>query len=156
MRISPVLTAAVAAVILIPAAQSQAETPQHGDPAKIVAALDVEFQAATKANDADTIDRVVADDFVIVTGKGKTFTKADLIDDAVNHTCAYEQQDEVPGSQSVRVFGRKTAVVTALLWIKGTCTDGSKPDYRLWFSDTYVLRDGRWSYAFAQSAQPLG
>jgi len=37
-----------------------------------VAALDTEYQAAVKANDVATMDRILADDFVLVTGLGKT------------------------------------------------------------------------------------
>jgi Domain of unknown function (DUF4440) len=50
--------------------------------AKIVAALDTEYQAAVKNNDAATMDRILAEDFVLVTGRGKTFSKADLLKEA--------------------------------------------------------------------------
>jgi ketosteroid isomerase-like protein len=104
--------------------------------AKTVAALDTKYQAAVKANDAVTMDQILADDFVLVTGRGKVFSKADLLDSARKKEVIYERQDEEPGSQKVRVWG-DTAVVTALLWIKSV--QGGKPaDYKLWFSDTYV------------------
>src|SRR5206468_12636952 len=104
--------------------------------AKAVAALDTKYQAAVKANDAPTMDQILADDFVLVTGRGSVFSKADLIDSARKKEAIYERQDEEPGTQKVRVWG-DTAVVTALLWIKSV--QGGKPaDYKLWFSDTYV------------------
>ena len=37
-------------------------------------------QAAVKSNDGITMDQVLADDFVLVTGRGKVFSRADLID----------------------------------------------------------------------------
>ena len=46
---------------------------------KAVAALDTQYQAAVEKNDAATMDRILADDFILVTGNGKTFTKADLL-----------------------------------------------------------------------------
>src|SRR5262249_27507058 len=49
------------------------------DDARIVDALDAEYQQAVKNNDAATMDRILADDFVLVTGKGKVFTKVDLL-----------------------------------------------------------------------------
>jgi ketosteroid isomerase-like protein len=49
---------------------------------KTVAALDTEYQAAVKRNHATTMARILADDFVLVTGSGKTYTKADMIEDA--------------------------------------------------------------------------
>src|SRR5437879_11261453 len=38
---------------------------------KTVAALDTKYQAAVKSNDAATMDQILADDFVLVTGRGK-------------------------------------------------------------------------------------
>jgi ketosteroid isomerase-like protein len=102
-----------------------------------VAALDIQYQAAVKANDAAAMDRILADDFVLVTGRGQAFKKA----------------EEEPGSQTVRVWG-DTAVVTALLWIKGTRA-GAPIDYKLWFSDTYVRTAGSWKYAFGQASIAL-
>ena len=49
---------------------------------KTVAALDTKYQAAVKSNDAATMDQILADDFVLVTGRGKVFSKADLIESA--------------------------------------------------------------------------
>jgi hypothetical protein len=39
--------------------------------AKTVAALDTKYQAAVKSNDAATMDQILADDFVLVNGRGK-------------------------------------------------------------------------------------
>src|SRR5438874_9115593 len=103
---------------------------------KTVAALDTKYQAAVKANDPATMDQILADDFVLVTGRGKVFSKADLIESARKKEVTYERQDEEPGTQKVRVWGN-IAVVTALLWIKSV--RGGKPaDYKLWFSDFFI------------------
>jgi ketosteroid isomerase-like protein len=121
--------------------------------AKTVAALDTKYQVAVKANDAATMDQILADDFILVTGRGKVFNKADLLDSARKKEVTYERQDEELGSQKVRVW-RDTAVVTALLWIKSL--QGGKPaDYKLWFSDTYVRTPTGWRYAFGQASLPL-
>jgi len=118
-----------------------------------VAALDTKYQAAVKSNDAATMDQILADDFVLVTGRGKVFRKADLIESARKKEVTYERQDEEPGTQKVRVWG-DTAVVTALLWIKAV--QGVKPvDYKLWFSDTYVRTPTGWRYVFGQASLPL-
>jgi len=121
--------------------------------AKTVAALDTKYQAAVKANDATTMHQILADDFVLVTGRGKVYSKADLIASARKKEVAYERQDEEPASQKVRVWG-DTAVVTALLWIRSI--QGGKPaDYKLWFSDTYVRTATGWRYIFGQASLPL-
>ena len=63
----------------------------------------------------------------------------------------YEHQEDT--QQTVRLWG-STAVVTALLWVKGT--DKGKPfDYKLWFSDTYVLTRGGWRFVFGKASIPL-
>jgi ketosteroid isomerase-like protein len=121
------------------------------DDAATVAALDTEYQAAVKRNDATTMDRILADDFVLVTGRGQVYSKADLLRDARNKTSVYEHQEEI--EQKVRVWG-DTAVVTALLWIKGS--SGDKPfERKLWFSDTYVQTPKGWRYVFGQASLPL-
>ena len=123
------------------------------DAKKVVAELDTLYQAAVKANDAATMDRILADDFVLVTGRGQAFRKADLLKDARDKTTVYERQEEEAGSQTVRVWG-DTAVVTALLWIQGTRA-GAPIDYKLWFSDTYVRTSAGWQYAFGQASIAL-
>jgi ketosteroid isomerase-like protein len=120
---------------------------------KTVAALDTKYQAAVKANDPATMDQILADEFILVNGRGKVSTKADLIESARKKEITYERQDEEPGSQKVRVWG-DTAVVTALLWIKAL--QAGKPiDYKLWFSDTYVRSPAGWRYVFGQASLPL-
>ena len=124
-----------------------------GEDVKTVAALDTKYQAAVKSNDAATMDQILADDFTLVTGRGKVFRKADLIESARKKEVTYERQDEEPATQKVRVW-RDTAVVTALLWIKAL--QGVKPvDYKLWFSDTYIRTSTGWRYVFGQASLPL-
>jgi ketosteroid isomerase-like protein len=120
---------------------------------KAVAALDTEYQAAVERNDADTMDRILADDFVLVVGNGSVYTKADLLKEARERHIAYEQQKEIDNSQKVRVWG-DTAVVTAKLWIKGT-RDGKSFERKLWFSDTYVRTKNSWKYVFGQASLAL-
>jgi ketosteroid isomerase-like protein len=120
------------------------------DDAKIVAALDTEYQAAVKNNDAATMDRILSDDFVVVLGSGKIYTKADLLQMARTRRVQYEHQED--SDQTVRVWG-DTAVVTAKIWLKGI--DEGKPfEWHVWFSDTYV-RTPAWRYVHGQASLPL-
>ncbi|MGH9683452.1 MAG: nuclear transport factor 2 family protein [Candidatus Acidiferrales bacterium] len=119
------------------------------DDAKTVAALDTQYQAAVKKGDTATMNRILADDFVLVTGSGKVYTKADMLADE-RHS-AYEQNEDT--ERTVRVWG-DTAVVTAKLWEKGT--DNGKPfEHHVWFSDTYTRTPAGWRYVFGQSSLPL-
>ena len=118
------------------------------DDEKTVAALDKEYQEAVKNNEVATMDRILADDFILVTGLGKTYRKSDLLEEARSKRMSYERQED--SQQKVRVWG-DTAVVTALLWAKGT-EDGKPFDYKLWFSDVYLKTGKGWRYVFAQAS----
>lgn len=127
--------------------QQQAASETEIEIKKLVANLDTEYQLAVKNHDAATMDRILADDFALVTGRGKTFTKADLLEET-RHNVVYERQED--SQQTVRVWG-DMAVVTALLWAKGT-EDGKPFDTKLWFSDIYRRTPSGWRYVFAQAS----
>ncbi len=133
---------------------AESGTPVPSDEADkaTIARLDTEYQAAVKKNDAVTMERLLADDFILVTGSGKTYTKADLVKEARDGTTIYEHQEDT--EQTVRVWG-DTAVITAKLLESGTA-NGKPFDKTVWFSDVYLRRKPGWIYVFAQSslAQP--
>jgi len=142
MKRLPAFTLGILAMIGMTEARSSV------DDEKAVAALDTEYQAAVKNNDVPTMDRILADDFVLVTGLGKTHSKRDLLEEARSKGMQYERQED--SQRKVRVWG-DTAVVTALLWAKGT-EDGKPFDYKLWFSDVYLKTEKGWRYVFAQAS----
>jgi ketosteroid isomerase-like protein len=130
-----------------------AHSPQNNEnkDKEILANLDTEYQAAVKVNDVATMDRLLADDFTLVVGSGKVYSKKDLLDEARSGRITYEHQEDT--EKTVRIWG-DTAVVTAKLWEKGT-EDGKPFDHTAWFSDTYVRTPTRWVYVFAQSSLSL-
>src|SRR5438105_1353413 len=71
------------------------------DDERAVATLDTDYQAAVKNNDAATMDRILADDFALVTGRGQAFGKTDLLAEARKQSTNYERQEEESGSQKV-------------------------------------------------------
>jgi ketosteroid isomerase-like protein len=151
MNKSALMFAALCAALTVPASTANRPSVERE-----IARLDTEYQAAVEKNDWQAMDRILHPDFTLVIGSGKVFSRADLIDSARNPQRIYDQQVEMPGTQQVRVFGKDTAVVTALLWLKGRVVkDGSEFDYKLWFSDTYVRTPDGWKYAFGQASRPL-
>jgi uncharacterized protein (TIGR02246 family) len=123
------------------------------DDIKAVAALDTQYQAAVKANDADTMAKILDPDFVLVLGNGTVHTAKELLDGARAKSTVYEHQEEDEGTQTVRVWG-DTAVVTARLWLKGRTGD-KEFARRLWFSDTYRRTPTGWRYVFGQASLPM-
>lgn len=142
------LLAAGAAVAL------SAGAAQAADDAAAVASLDVRYQQAVKANDAETMAKILHPQMILVVGSGAVVTRDDLLKEARAKSVDYEIQDEEPGSQTVRMFGADTAVVTAKLRLK-YASQGKAFDRTLWFSDTYVRTPEGWRYAFGQASLAL-
>ena len=134
------------AVFLACAVFASAGIAATPDDTATVAALDREYQLAVKHNDAETMARILADDFVLIAGNGTVHDREALLAQARSGSVHYQQQDEL--EQQVRVWG-DTAVVTARLWVKGT-RDGQAFDRKLWFSDVYVRTAGGWRYVLGQ------
>lgn len=134
------------ATIFLSALLANAETD-----ATTVAELDTRYQAAVERNDARAMDRLLADSFILITGNGTAYTKADLLKEATSRSATYEHQED--SERTVRVYG-DTAVVTAKLWAKGT-SSGKAFDYRLWFSDVWVRNASGWHYVFGQASTKL-
>ncbi|MBA3677491.1 MAG: nuclear transport factor 2 family protein [Sphingosinicella sp.] len=139
-----------AAMLFTPTADAAANL----DDRSIVASLDVEYQAAVKRNDSVIMERILHSDFILVRGDGSTVSREEIIGAARDRKVVYEQQDEIENSQTVRLWGPDTAVVTACLWIKGV-NEGQEFDRKVWFSDTYVRTPQGWKYVFAQVSLPL-
>ena len=111
-----------------------------------VAALDTEFQAATAKKDVAAIDRLLPDDYILMSSKGEPETKAGLLAEARDLGTVYTRQDD--SQQTVHIWGN-TAVLTALLTAIGT-QNGKPFEYHVWFSDVYVCTAQGWRYVFAQ------
>jgi uncharacterized protein (TIGR02246 family) len=122
---------------------------------RMVAALDTAYQAAVERNDADAMAEIMHEDMILVLGDGQVYTRSDVLNWARQRRVEYEVQDEEPGTQTVRLYGPDTAVVTALLRARGLRADGTRLDARLWFSDTYVRTPEGWRYAFGQASTVL-
>jgi len=91
------------------------------------------------------MDRILADDFILVTGAGKTHATADLLDEARSGRVLYERQDDKV---------RRRFAFGAIRRAKGT-ENGKLFEYSLWFSDTYVRTPTGWRYVFGQASLPL-
>lgn len=124
------------------------------DDRQAVAALDTAFQAAVERNDADAMKKILHPDYILVVGDGRVRTGEQLMQLARTREIEWEHQVEDDGTQTVRLFGSDTAVVTARLWLKGV-RGGQAFNRRLWFSDTYVRTPQGWRYVFGQAGGDL-
>jgi uncharacterized protein (TIGR02246 family) len=149
MNTKMVAPLAAAALAMTVAAAAGAD-----DDRRAVALLDTAYQAAVERNDAAAMAAILHEDMILVVGRGEVFTREDLLRSAREEEFIYEKQVEDEGTQTVRLYGKDTAIVTARLWLKGT-RKGEAFDRRLWFSDTYVRTPTGWRYAFGQASIAL-
>lgn len=93
---------------------SSAILPEQGDTAghaqlrldqDVVAALNLEFQAAVKSNEAETTDRVLYPQYALVPGNGWVIAREKLLEGARSAFRTFQIQDKIPGTQTVRVWG---------------------------------------------------
>ena len=113
--------------------------------------LERELNRAIAQRDARRVDEMLSDDWVLITGTGRMKSKQDVLAEIALPDLEFQDNDT--RDVMVRVWG-DTAVVTALLWIKGTGSD--KPfERKLWFSDTYVRTPKGWRYVLGQASLPL-
>lgn len=140
----------LALISMLPATLALADPAACPADATTVKALDTAYQAAVEKSDAATMDRLLADDFTLISSRGSVYHKADLLAQARDPKLRYEHQSD--SQQTVR-FWDGTAVLTAYLWIKGM-DDGKAMDYSLWFSDVYVCTPKGWRYSFGQAGAP--
>ena len=136
---------------------AQMASAAHADPAediRTVAALDTAYQAAVERNDAEAMAAILHKDMILVLGDGSVHTREDLLNSARTRRTIYQHQVEDAGTQTVRLYGENTALVTARLYIKAV--RANQPiEFRLWFTDTYVRTPEGWRYAFGQASTAL-
>ena len=138
----------VAASLFAHVAYGQAESES---PTSQLEQMDARFQEAVRTNDAPALETILADDFLLTTGSGRTFSKADLLSEARSGRFIYSMNETKKRRVTVR---GDVGVVTGLLSIKGT--DAGRPfDVQLWFTDIYVHQSGGWKNWLDQASRPV-
>ena len=104
--------AAVALTMLLAAGAAHASP--EADSAN-VAALDTAYQAAVERNDAESMGAILHADMILVVGAGTAYTRQQLLESARTEELICEHQVEDAGTQTVRLYDRDMAIVTARL-----------------------------------------
>lgn len=129
-----------------------------GQDAKLVEeikTMDRQWQVESySSKDLKDYDRIVADDFLITGANGKVLTKAekranvakDYTDPATADSDSVFKIDET--SHNVRLF--KNAAVSNGYIIEKYVYKGMKIDGRVYFTCTYLKRNGKWQVVAAQ------
>jgi ketosteroid isomerase-like protein len=112
------------------------------DPAKVIA-MENAWNQAELHNDANAVQLLLADDFVMTTADGVLYNKAQIVASVRDQS----YRPEVLQSTDMAVHSHgNTAIVTGRYYEKGV-DKGAAWERRGRFTDTWILTDGRWQCA---------
>lgn len=117
----------------------------NSDDAQQVKQLEQDLIEAFRGNDAESLDRIMADDFVFTDPLGASITKAGWLEDLASGVFAFESI-EIEGIH-VRMAG-DAALVTGLVTLKARSRAGGY-NGRFGVVDVYMKRAGRWQLALS-------
>ena len=112
------------------------------------------IESYTSTNDMSAFDRIVADDFMITHSRGKVLNKAQKRADIISsHSTSSARSPEFifkieDSSTLVRVY-KDVAVSTGYI-IEKYPYQGKQVNDRVYFTNTYLKRDGRWQVVASQ------
>ena len=91
--------------------------------------------------DTETLERILADDFIFTDPAGNILTKAEWIEDMTNGSLKFEsiQIDDL----KVRVFGDAAAVANGRTTVKAQSKEGGF-NGKFCYTVMYLKRNGRW------------
>lgn len=109
-------------------------------PEQEIERLDAELLAAMASHDTPTVDRMLLDEFVLITSGGRVHTKREILAEVGSPAVVFEAN----ASREIRVRVRgDTAVLTGVLHQKGV-QDGQPFDATVRYTDTWVRDGGAW------------
>jgi len=139
------LSAALAAALVLSAGSALAESPYHRLPADLAAAAEA-YDAAQIEGDGAALQRLVADDYVLVSGGAVVQDKARLIHD---YTDPNFHLDPFTIEEPVEQVWSDGAVLGGLVDMQGS-DGGQRFAMKVRFADVWAKRDGQWRVVYTQ------
>ena len=129
-------------------AQNPAPSAGQKEAENYIRKSESEWAESVANGDATVIERILADDFVGVAPEGKLYDKSTMISetkDGPKHFVSNHLEDV-----KIRFFGDNTAVAQGSeSWVRRNGKRG-----RFVWTDTWILRNGRWQIVAAQDLVP--
>lgn len=109
--------------------------------------LEEEWHNAYVKHDALPLERILADEYISVSGNGSSHSKAQAIEGLKADTTTYEYS--TPYDLDVRIYG-DIAVIIGRTKEKGRTANGNEFTVEYRWTDVFVKRQGRWQCTAAQ------
>ncbi len=101
------------------------------------------MQFATRSYDVETLDKLLPEDFTLISSSGRLFRKGDVLAETADRKIIWYNNDT--SNVDIRVYNGNCGIVVAELHQKFE-QDGKIIEVRLRYTDTWVLAAGEWSY----------
>jgi ketosteroid isomerase-like protein len=112
------------------------------------------WEAAVASHSFATVDGMVAADFVGVSSKGKFVNRSQMLSEFKGDKDTYKSAKNE--KLNVKMFGPNVAVVTGRAREVGTGKDGKAFDRAFLFTDTWMMRSGKWQCIASQVTKVKG
>jgi ketosteroid isomerase-like protein len=109
--------------------------------------LEEEWHNAYVKRDAAPLERILADEYIAVSGNGGSYGKAQSIEGLKNDTATYEYS--TPYDMDFRFYG-DSVVVIGRTKEKGKAQNGTEFTVEYRWTDVFVKKNGRWQCVAAQ------
>ena len=116
--------------------------------------LENAWEAAIGSHSIATVEGMVAADFVGVSSKGKFTNRSQLLSELKGDKDTYRSAKN--DKLNVKMFGPNVAVVTGRSHEVGTGKDGKAFDRTFLFTDTWMMRGGKWQCIGSQISKIKG
>ena len=112
------------------------------------------WEAAVGSHSYATVEGMVAADFVGVSSKGKFINRSQLLSEIKGDKDTYKSAKNE--KLNVQMFGKDVTVVTGRAREVGTGKDGKAFDRTFLFTDTWMMRGGKWQCVASQASKIKG
>ena len=126
-------------IFLFPVIVRQNATAQQNTDIDILKQLNQDWINSYPKKDAATLNRILADDLVLINPKGMKFTKSDII----NNLSKQEIASAITSNVDVRLLSDNVGLITAYATFTMK-TDGKEVTAKNCYQDIYVKRNGNW------------
>jgi hypothetical protein len=137
-----------------PAAAAPAATGKNltGDAA--IKDMENKWEASVPTHNYSTVEGYVSADFMGVSSKAKFVNRSQMLSEYKGDKDTYKSAKNE--KLNVRMYGKDVAVVTGRAREVGTGKDGKAFDRTFLFTDTWMMRGGKWQCVASQSTKIKG
>jgi ketosteroid isomerase-like protein len=137
-----------------PAAPAAAAAPKMNMKNMSVKDMENAWEASVPKHDFKTVEGFVAADFTGVSSKGKFVNRSQMLSEYKGDKDTYKSAKNE--KLNVTMFGPTVTVVTGRAREIGTGKDGKAFDRTFLFTDTWMMRGGKWQCVASQSSKIKG